>query len=196
MSSLLGRDVLICVITTLQTKNRRDKKNPQRKYDDIEALSAKIVQCGQEATPPHLGFTVEEKPTLQYSYEVAYRIAECKKRGRKRKSSKFCSLLTPFADGLTTWLLMCTGKFAPTSSKSRSRLAFNWKSLPKRLESHLIAFARYEKNRKMKEEFLFSNTPLATTTAANVKALVDSFLKSTSSAGRISSTSVLTVPQR
>ena len=45
------------------------------------------------------------------------------------------------------------------------------------LESHLIAFARYEKNRKMKEEFLFSNTLSATTTATDVKALVDSFFE-------------------
>ena len=45
------------------------------------------------------------------------------------------------------------------------------------LKSHLIAFARYEKDRKMKEEFLFSNTLWATTTAAYVKALVDSFFE-------------------
>ena len=32
-----------------------------------------------QAKLPHLGFTVEEKPTLQCSYEVAYRIAKCKK---------------------------------------------------------------------------------------------------------------------
>ena len=32
-----------------------------------------------EATLPHLGFTVEEKLTLQCSYEVAYQIAKCKK---------------------------------------------------------------------------------------------------------------------
>ena len=38
------------------------------------------------------------------------------------------------------------------------------------LESHLIAFARYEKDEKIKEEFLFSNTLSATTTAANFKA--------------------------
>ena len=57
-----------------------------------------------------------------------------------------------------------------------------------------MAFARYEKNRKMKEEFLLSNTLSATTTAAVIKALVDFFLKPTSSAGRISSTSVLTCP--
>ena len=46
----------------------------------------------------------------------------------------------------------------------------------------------------MKEEFLFSNTLSATTTAADVNALVSLCLKPTSSAGRISSTSVLTVP--
>ena len=45
------------------------------------------------------------------------------------------------------------------------------------LESHLIAFARYEKDRKMKEEFLFSDTLSVTTTAADVKALVDSFFE-------------------
>ena len=45
------------------------------------------------------------------------------------------------------------------------------------LESHLIAFARYEKDTKMKKEFLFSNTLSATTTAADVKALVDSFFE-------------------
>ena len=43
------------------------------------------------------------------------------------------------------------------------------------LESHFIAFTRYEKDRKMKEEFLFSNTLSATTTTADVKALLDSF---------------------
>ena len=64
------------------------------------------------------------------------------------------------------------------------------------LESHLIAFAGYEKDIQMKVEFLFSNTLSATTTAADVKALADSFLKPTSSACRISSTSVLTVPKQ
>ena len=43
------------------------------------------------------------------------------------------------------------------------------------LKSHLIAFARCEKDRKMKEKFLFSSTLSATTTAADVKALVDYF---------------------
>ena len=42
------------------------------------------------------------------------------------------------------------------------------------LESHLIASPN---TRKMKKEFLFSNTLSATTTAANVKALADSFLE-------------------
>ena len=41
----------------------------------------------------------------------------------------------------------------------------------------MIAFVRYEKDRKMKEEFLFDNTLSATTTAADVKVLVDSFFE-------------------
>ena len=45
------------------------------------------------------------------------------------------------------------------------------------LESHLIAFARYEKYRKMKKAFLFSNILSPTTTAADVKALVGSFFE-------------------
>ena len=36
------------------------------------------------------------------------------------------------------------------------------------VESRMIAFARYEKDRKMKEEFLFSNILSATTTVADV----------------------------
>ena len=49
-------------------------------------------------------------------------------------------------------------------------------SIDRVLDSHLIAFARYEKDRKMKEEFLFSSTLSATRAVADVKALVDSFL--------------------
>ena len=79
MSSLLGRDVK-CVTTTLQNKkNHCDKKHLQRKDDDIDALSAKKIRYDLEATLPYFGFTVEKKPTLQYSYEVANRIAKCKK---------------------------------------------------------------------------------------------------------------------
>ena len=128
--------------------NHCDKKHRQRKNDDFDALSAKRVRYDLEATLPYLGFTVEEKPTLQCSYEVAYEIAKCKKPhtiveklikpyaekmleimigwGRKRKPSKFCSLMMSFADGLVTWLLMCASKFAPKSSKARSRLALKW----------------------------------------------------------------------
>ena len=45
------------------------------------------------------------------------------------------------------------------------------------LESHLIFFARYEKEGKMKEEFLFCNTLPTTTTAVDVKAIVNSFFE-------------------
>ena len=55
-------------------KNHHDKKYFQRKGDDIDALSAKRVRYDLKATLPHLGFTVEENPTLQCRYEVANRI--------------------------------------------------------------------------------------------------------------------------
>ena len=60
-------------------KNHRDKKHSRRKDDDIDALSAKRVQYDLDAMLPHLEFTVEEKPTLQCSNDVAYQIAKCKK---------------------------------------------------------------------------------------------------------------------
>ena len=65
------------------------------------------------------------------------------------------------------------------------------KSTDSALKSHLIAFARCEKYRKIKEEFLFSNTLSATTTVADVKTLVDCFFfEAKSSASRILSTFV------
>ena len=51
------------------------------------------------------------------------------------------------------------------------------KSTDSTLESLLIAFTRYKNDKKIKEEFLFSNALSATTTAADIKALVDSVFK-------------------
>ena len=45
------------------------------------------------------------------------------------------------------------------------------------LESHLIAFIRYEKECKMKEEFLFCNTLSTTATAIDIKAVVECFFE-------------------
>ena len=60
-------------------QNHQHKKHTQRKDDYIDALSAKRIRYDLEATLPHLGFTLEEKPTLQFSYEVPYLIANFKK---------------------------------------------------------------------------------------------------------------------
>ena len=60
-------------------KNHRGKKHPQRKNDDIDALSANRVRYDLEAALSHFGFTVEENSTFQFSYEVAYQIKKCKK---------------------------------------------------------------------------------------------------------------------
>ena len=199
MYSLLGRDVK-CVITTLQTKNRRDKKHPQRKDDDIDALSAKRVRYDLKATLPHLGFTVKGKPTLQCSYKVAYQIVKCKKPHIIAKE-----LTKPCAEQMVQIMIRSGAKkeiqqvslandiirrriddmaanvcHQVCSAIKQSTLQASIQldeSTNSALESHLIAFARFEKDRKMKEELLFSNTLSATATAADVKALVDSFFE-------------------
>ena len=50
-------------------KLKSNKKHPQKKGDDSD-LSDKTVRHHLEATLPHLGFTLKEKPTLQCSYKV------------------------------------------------------------------------------------------------------------------------------
>ena len=64
MSSLVGRDVKGVITALAKLKNHRHKKHPQRKDNDIDALSAKGVRHDLEATLPHLGFPAEEKPSL------------------------------------------------------------------------------------------------------------------------------------
>ena len=157
-----GRDCVQCLHCSVvmsnaslrpsNQKSHHDEKHPQKKDHDIYALFVKRVRYDLKARLPHLEFTVEEKPSLRSSYEVAYRIAKREKphaiaenlikpcaekmveimigSGAKKKIHQVCSLIIPFADGLTTWLLMCASKFAPKPSKTRSRLVFNWTSLP------------------------------------------------------------------
>ena len=59
--------------------NHRDKKHSQIKTANIETMSVKRARYDREASITHFGFLQEEKPALQCNYEVAYRIAKCKK---------------------------------------------------------------------------------------------------------------------
>ena len=182
-------------------------------------MSAKRVRYDLEATLHHLGFTVVEMPTLQCSYEVGYRIAKCKK-----PHSIAEELIKPCAEKMVEIMIGLGAKkkiqqaslsndtirrqiddmAANVCQQVCSEIKQNTllasiqmdESSKSALKSHLIAFARYEKDRKMKEEFLFSNTLSTTITTANVIAFAVSFLKPRSSAGRISSKYVLTVRQR
>ncbi|XP_077975830.1 protein FAM200C-like [Styela clava] len=60
-------------------QNHRDKNHPHVKDVDIGALAAKRVRFDKEATLTNFGFLPEENPALECSYEVAYRVAKCKK---------------------------------------------------------------------------------------------------------------------
>ena len=146
-----GRDVKY-VIRPSKLKSHRDKNHPQKKDDDINALSAKRVRYDLETTLFHLGFTVEQTPILQCSCKVAYQIAKCKKlytiaeeviqscaenfvkimigSGAKKKIQQVLFSNDNIRRRIDDMPLMCATKFAPKSIKARSRLAFNWTSLP------------------------------------------------------------------
>ncbi|KAF2365033.1 HAT C-terminal dimerization domain [Trinorchestia longiramus] len=180
--------------------NHRDKIHPQRKDDNVEALSVKRARYDRQA--PHLKFGLrpEDKPALQSSYEVAYRIAKCKMPHTIAED-----LIKPCTEKIVELLV------GPAAKKRIQIVSLSNDTIRRRindmaadvcrqvcseikqsslqaslqldeftdtaLESQLIAFARYEKERKIKEEFLFCNTLPTTTTAADVKAIVDSFFE-------------------
>lgn len=180
--------------------NHRDKKHPQRKGDDVDALSAKRMRYDREATLPHFGFSPEEKPALLCSYEVAYLIVKCKKPHTVAEE-----LIKPCVEKMVEVMI------GPEAKKEIQQVSLSNDTIRRRIDdmagdvcqqvcseikqstlqasiqldestdtasnSHLIAFARYEKERKMKEEFLFCNTLSTTTTAVDVKDVVDSFFK-------------------
>uniref|UniRef100_UPI00358E9691 protein FAM200C-like n=1 Tax=Myxine glutinosa TaxID=7769 RepID=UPI00358E9691 len=180
--------------------NHRDKMHPGRKEDNIDALSAKRSRYDREATLPKFGFRPEEKPALQSSYEVAYRIAKCKKLHTIAED-----LIKPCTEKMVELMI------GPEAKKKIQQVSLSNDTIRRRiddmaadvcrqvcseikqstlqaslqldestdtaLESQLIAFARYERKGKMKEEFLFCNTLPTTTTAADIKAIVDSFFE-------------------
>ena len=138
-----------------------------------------MIRAGSDATS--FGIYGRRKPTFQCSYEVAYRIAKYKKphtiaeklikpcaekmieimigSGAKRKIQEV--LLSN--DTIRRWIdkmaaNMCLQVcYEIKQSKLHASIQLG-ESTDSALQGHLIAFARYEKDRKMKEEFLFSNT--------------------------------------
>ena len=180
--------------------NHRDNKHPRNKDNDIDALSAKRVRNDLEATLPHFGFGVEEKPIFQCSYEVAYQIAKCKKphmnaeqhikpcaekmveiiirSGVKKKIQKVLLSNDINRGRIDDMAADVCQQVCSEIKKSTLQASIQLdESTDIAFESHLIGFIRYEKDRKIKEEFLFSTTLSATTTAADVKALVDTFFE-------------------
>lgn len=181
-------------------RNHHDKNHPRRNDIGNDALAAKRVRFDREATLNHFGFLPEEKPALQCSYEVAYRIARCKKPHTIAED-----LIKPCAEKMVELLI------GPAEKKKIQQISLSNNTIRRRiddmavnvcqqvcseikqskiqaslqldestdcaLENHLIAFARYEKEGKIKEEFLFCNTMPSTTTAVDVKTIVNSFFE-------------------
>ena len=180
-----GRDCAQCLYCSVvmsnaslrpsKLKNHCDKKHSQNKDDDIDALSAKEVRYDLEATLPHFRFGVEEKPILQCSYEVAYRIAKCKKphtiaeqlikpcaekmveimigSGAKKKIQQV-SLSNDTIRRLIDIAADVCQQVCSEIKKSTLQASIQLDdSTNITFKSHLIVFVRYEKDRKIKEEF-------------------------------------------
>ena len=119
---------------------------------------------------------MEEKPTLQRSYEVAYQIAKCKKTHTIAEE-----LIKPCAENMVEIIIRSGAKKKTRVSLSNDtihrriddivanvcqQVCFKIKestlqasiqldgSTKRALESHLIVFARYEKDKKMESSCL------------------------------------------
>uniref|UniRef100_A0A8C4WVN9 Uncharacterized protein n=1 Tax=Eptatretus burgeri TaxID=7764 RepID=A0A8C4WVN9_EPTBU len=172
--------------------NHRDNMHPGRKEDNIEALSAKRSRYDCEATLSKFGFRTEEKPALQSSYEVAYRIAKCKKPHTiaedliKPCTEKMVELMigTEAKKKIQQVLLsndmirrriddmaadVCRQVCSEIKQSMLQASLQLDESTDTALERKLIAVARYERKGKMKEELLFCNTLPTTKTAADIK---------------------------
>ena len=133
-------------------KKSFEKKHFQRNNDNVIVLSAKRVRYYWKVLLPHFAFFAEEKPGFQCRCEMMYRIAKCEKPhtiaeelikpcaekmveliigpGAKKKIQQLSMSNDTICRRVMTWQPMCAKKLALKSSKSGSRLAYNWMSLP------------------------------------------------------------------
>lgn len=188
MSALLGRDVKYAT-TSLQTL-KPSQQDSSWKEDNVDALSAKRSRYDREATLPKFGFRPEEKSAVQSSYEVAHRIANCKKPHTIAED-----IIKPCAEKMVELMI------GPEAKKKIHQVSLsndmNWRridiaadvcrqvwskikqstlqaslqlaeSTDTVLDSQFIAFYRYERKGEMKEEFLFCSALPTTTTAADI----------------------------
>ena len=166
-------------------------------------MTSKLCQTKKNAIRPEsdatsFGICSRRKAYLQCSHEVAYRFAKCKK-----PHTIADELMKPRAGKMIVIMIGSGAKknihqVSLSNDTIRRRIddmAANVcqlvcseikqsllqtsiqldESTNSALESHLIALAQYDKDGKVNEKFLFSNTLSATTTAADVKTLLHTF---------------------
>ncbi|QQP53813.1 Protein ZBED8-like [Caligus rogercresseyi] len=165
-----------------------------------EDLEAKRKRFDKQGTLPTYGFQPESKPMVQASFEVALKIAE-----RKKAHTIGEELIKPCAEIMVRNVLGDKAKREISkislsnntvrrriddmaadvcnqvcqeirASEFRASLQLD-ESTDIANQSQLIAFVRYEKEKKVKEEFLFCELLTTTTTAEEVKKLVDYFFE-------------------
>lgn len=174
--------------------------HPGNISDSIDDFRTKKARFEKSGTLPKLGFTPTQKPCLEASYKVAYRIAQ-----QKKPHTIAETLIKPCALDIVE--LVC-GKdhrkkveAVPLSNDViHSRIVemssnvlkqvieeLNASPFPFSMQldestdvsqcSQLLVFVRYEQHetRSIKEEFLFCNSLLGTTKASDVFEMIKSF---------------------
>ncbi|XP_073504145.1 protein FAM200C-like [Phyllobates terribilis] len=170
------------------------------KNTTLAEFKVKRARFDERATLPALGFVPVNKPILTASYEVAYLIA---KQGKphtigetliKPAALKMANLILgtaaegklsqiPLSNDTISDRIECMSKdiLAQVVADLISSLAKFSLQLDETTDvsnlSRLAVFVRYVKDNMIKEEFLFCKPLTTTTKAANVKKLVDDFLR-------------------
>ncbi|XP_073529589.1 protein FAM200C-like [Phyllobates terribilis] len=170
------------------------------KNTTLAKFKVKRARFDERTTLPALGFVPVNKPILTASYEVAYLIA---KQGKPHTIGE--TLIKPAALKMANLILgtAAEGKLSqiPLSNDTISdriecmskdilaQVVADLISSPAKLSlqlnettdvsnlSQLAVFVRYVKDNMIKEEFLFCKPLTTTTKAADVKKLVDDFLR-------------------
>ncbi|XP_073510834.1 protein FAM200C-like [Phyllobates terribilis] len=170
------------------------------KNTTLAEFKVKRARIDERATLPALGFVPVNKPILTASYEVAYLIA---KQGKphtigetliKPAALKMANLILgtaaegklsqiPLSNDTISDRIECMSKDILAqvvadliSSPAKFRLQLDETTDVSNL-SQLVVFVRYVKDNMIKEEFLFCKPLTTTTKAANVKKLMDDFLR-------------------
>ncbi|XP_042208670.1 protein ZBED8-like [Homarus americanus] len=172
--------------------------HPENASDSVDIFRAKKARFEKAGTLPKLGFAPTQKPCLEASYKVAYRIAKQKKPHTIEETlAKPCALeMVELVCGLEQRKKIAAvplsndvihSRIADISSNILEQVIEELATTPfpfsMQLDettdvsqcSQLLVFVRYMHADAIKEEFLFCEPLLETTKASDILEMVNSF---------------------